>query len=134
MTSILSCECLVSGKSKDIHIGTSLVVQWWGMLLLMQGTQALFLVRDDSTCRGATKPMCHHHWAHTRVLLKPMFPDERSPHNDKPAHHKEGRADTQQSKPSAAKNKHVIFIFFFKDICVRWTATQKLWSQAKLAG
>ena len=37
--------------------GTSLVVQWLRICLPMQGTQVRSLVRGDSTCRGATKPM-----------------------------------------------------------------------------
>ena len=29
----------------------------------MQGTQVRGLVREDPTCRGATKPMRHNYWA-----------------------------------------------------------------------
>ena len=38
--------------------GTSLVAQWLRILLPMQGTRVRALVREDPTCRGATKPMC----------------------------------------------------------------------------
>ena len=37
---------------------TSLVVQWLGIHLLMQQTLVQSLVREDSTCGEATKPMC----------------------------------------------------------------------------
>ena len=37
---------------------TSLVVQWIRICLPMQGTWVQFLVREDSTCCGATKPVC----------------------------------------------------------------------------
>ena len=37
----------------------SLVVQWLRIHLAMQGTQVQSLVREDSTCRGAAKPVCH---------------------------------------------------------------------------
>ena len=41
--------------------GTSLVVQWLRIRLPMQGTQVRALVREDPTCRGATKPVCHNY-------------------------------------------------------------------------
>ena len=43
----------------------SLVVQWLRIRLPMQGTQVQSLVWEDPTCRGATKPMHHNHWACT---------------------------------------------------------------------
>ena len=43
------------------HCGTSLVVQWLRTHLPMQGTQVRALVREDPTCRGATKPMHHNY-------------------------------------------------------------------------
>ena len=42
---------------------TSLVVQWLGICLLKQQTLVQFLVRDNSTCGEATKPMCRDYWA-----------------------------------------------------------------------
>ena len=41
--------------------GTSLVAQWLRIHLPMQGTQVPALVREDPTCRGATKPMRHNY-------------------------------------------------------------------------
>ena len=41
--------------------GTSLVAQWLRIRLPMQGTQVRALVREDPTCRGATKPMHHNY-------------------------------------------------------------------------
>ena len=35
----------------------SLVAQWLRLCLPMQGTQVRALVREDLTCRGATKPV-----------------------------------------------------------------------------
>ena len=43
--------------------GTSLVAQLLRIRLSMQGTQVQALVREDPTCRGATKPMRHNYWA-----------------------------------------------------------------------
>ena len=40
---------------------TSLVAQWLRIRLPMQGTQVQALVREDPTCRGATKPVRHNY-------------------------------------------------------------------------
>ena len=40
---------------------TSLVVQWLRIRLPVQGTWVQSLVQEDSTCCGATKPMCHNY-------------------------------------------------------------------------
>ena len=37
--------------------GASLVAQWLGIQLPMQGTQVRALLQEDPTCRGATKPL-----------------------------------------------------------------------------
>ena len=42
---------------------TSLVAQWLRIRLPMQGTRVQALVREDPTCRGATKPMRHNYRA-----------------------------------------------------------------------
>ena len=39
----------------------SLVVQWLRICLPMQGTRVRALVQEDSTCRGATKPVRHNY-------------------------------------------------------------------------
>ena len=41
----------------------SLMAQWLGICLPMQGTQFRALVQEDLTCRRATKPMRHNYWA-----------------------------------------------------------------------
>ena len=51
--------------SKEFQVGTSPVAQWLRICLPMQGTRVRALVREDPTCRGATKPMHHNYW--TRV-------------------------------------------------------------------
>ena len=38
-----------------------LVTQWLRIHLPMQGTQVRALVREDPTCRGATKPVRHNY-------------------------------------------------------------------------
>ena len=81
---------------------TSLVVQWLRIHPPMQGTQ----VREDPTCRGATKPMCHNYracalepashnyWDHEPQLLKlerlePVLHNNRSHRHQKHMHRKE---------------------------------------------
>ena len=39
--------------------GASLVMQWLGIHLPMQGTWVQALVWEDLTCHGATGPLCH---------------------------------------------------------------------------
>ena len=39
----------------------SLVAQWLGICLLMQGTRVRALVWEDPTCRGATGPVSHNY-------------------------------------------------------------------------
>ena len=41
--------------------GTSLVAQWLRIRLPMQGIWVQALVREDPTCHGATKPVCHNY-------------------------------------------------------------------------
>ena len=82
----------------------SLVVQWLRIHLPMQGIWVRSLVREDPTCRGATKPMhhnywacalepaSHNYWARVPQLLKPahwepVLRSKRSHNNEKPAHH-----------------------------------------------
>ena len=48
---------------KHTHFRTSPVAQWLRTCLPMQGTRVRALVREDSTCRGATKPVRHSYWA-----------------------------------------------------------------------
>ena len=41
--------------------GASLVAQWLRVCLPMQETRVRALVREDPTCRGATKPVYHNY-------------------------------------------------------------------------
>ena len=50
---------LEKSQNKNDMLGTSLVVQWLRIRLPMQGTRVQALVREDPTCRGATKPVRH---------------------------------------------------------------------------
>ena len=43
----------------SFELGTSLVVQWLGIYLPIQGTQVPSLVQEDLTCHAVTKPMRH---------------------------------------------------------------------------
>ena len=46
---------------KNPQAWASLVAQWFIILLPVQGTQVQALVREDPTCRGATKPVRHNY-------------------------------------------------------------------------
>ena len=41
--------------------GASLVAQWLGIRLPMQGTRVRAPVREDPTCRGAARPVSHNY-------------------------------------------------------------------------
>ena len=74
--------------------GTSLVAQWLRIHLPTQGTQVRSLVREDPTCRGATKPVRHNYWGRILQLpkpvrLEPMLRNKRSHHNGKHTHRNE---------------------------------------------
>ena len=56
--------------------GTSLVVQWLRIRLPKQGTWVWSLIREDPTCRGATKPVRHNYWA---CALEPVSCNYWSP-------------------------------------------------------
>ena len=92
----------VTNINTIIITGTSLVAQWLRICLPMQGTR----VREDPTCRGATKPVrqnyractleptSHIYWACVPQLLKParwepVLHNKRSHCNEKPVHHNE---------------------------------------------
>ena len=63
-------------KQEKYTFGTSLVVQWLRIHLPLQGTRVRALVREDPTCRGATKPMRHNYWAYA---LEPVSHNYWSP-------------------------------------------------------
>ena len=69
----------------------------------MQGTQVWSLVREDSTCRGASKPQ-------GLELLKPALPRAYAPQLEKPLQREAltsqlEKAHMQQQRPSTNKNK-----------------------------
>ena len=81
-----SCQTL-----KSLSQGTFLVVQWLGIHLPMQGIWVWALVREDPTCRRATKPASHNYWVRVQQLLKPtclepMLRNKRSYRDEKPGH------------------------------------------------
>ena len=76
-------------KKRNATKGTSLGAQWLRIRLPTQGTQVRALVREDPTCRGATKPVRHNYWARVPQLLKPtclesVLRNKRSHQNKKP--------------------------------------------------
>ena len=67
---------------QKVWVWTSLVVQWLRIHLAMQETGVWFLVWEDPTCHGTTKPMHHNSWAGGH--LEPVPHNRRSHHNEKP--------------------------------------------------
>ena len=50
-----------TARKKRNTEGVSLVAQWLRICLPMQGARVRALVREDPTCRGATKPVRHNY-------------------------------------------------------------------------
>ena len=91
----------------------------------MQGTRVWALVREDPTCRRATKPVRHNYWAcalepasHNYracvselpkpACLEPVLHNKRSHPNEKPAHCNEQwppLATTRESLRTATKTQ-----------------------------
>ena len=63
-------------KKRMRKVWTSLMVQWSRIRLPMTGTRVRALVREDPTCHGATKPMCHNYGAYA---LEPVCHNYQSP-------------------------------------------------------
>ena len=83
-----------SHHTQKLTQGTSLVAQWLGVRLPMQRTRVWALVREDSTCRRAAKPVSHNYWARLPQLLRPVrlepvLRSGRGHCNEKPVHHNE---------------------------------------------
>ena len=101
------------------------MVQWLRIHLPMQGTWVPSLIREDPTCRGATKPVrhnywacalepaSHNYWAHTLQLpkptrLKPELRNKRSHRDEKSTHgnkEKPPPAATRESLCAATKTQ-----------------------------
>ena len=72
---------------------------------------------EDSTCQGATQPVCHNYWAHLLQLLKSMSPRAHALQQEKPLQWEAcvpqqttaplaaTKDWTPQWRPSTAKNK-----------------------------
>ena len=52
---------LLNCTLKMVNLGASLVAQWLGIHLPMQGTGIRALLREDPTCHGAAKPVSHNY-------------------------------------------------------------------------
>ena len=61
---LLSLFCLLMflGHLKTLGSRASLVAQWLRIRLPTQGTRVRTLLREDPTCRRATKPVHHDCW------------------------------------------------------------------------
>ena len=70
----------------------------------MQWTWVQFLVQEDSTCPGATKPVHHNYWAHA---LRACAPQQQKPPQREDLTPQLEKAQMQQWRLSAAINKYI---------------------------
>ena len=78
-----------------VNLGISLVVQCLGIHLPIQVAWVQFLVREDPTCHGATKPMLCNYWS--------QHPRAHAQHQEKPPHW--GAQALQLQRSSTAKKE-----------------------------
>ena len=103
----------------------------------MQGTWVRALVREDPTCRGATKPRrrnywacalepaSHNYWARVPQLLKPtclepVLRNKRSHRNEKPTHRNEHPTQPKIKINKFLKKGKRPNGFIVKNLCVTW--------------
>ena len=112
----------IRDKLKVLKFWTSLVAQWLRIHLPLQGTRVWFLVQEDSTCRGATKPVRHNYWSPgtetteptcrnywSPRALRPVLHNKRSHRNEKAARCNKKQpllATTRESLCTAMKTQH----------------------------
>ena len=92
---------------------SSLVTQWIRIHLPRQGTQVRSLDREDSTCCGISKPVCHNCWGPMLQLLKPTYLEpvlcNKGSHcNEKLTHHNAEQpllSSTRESRMKATKTE-----------------------------
>ena len=82
------------------------MAQWITIHLPVQGTQVQSLVRQDSTCLGATKAHGPQLWK--PECLEPVLHNKRSYYSEKPENHKEEQPQltTRESPCKATKTQH----------------------------
>ena len=84
---------------------TSQVAQWLRTCLPMQGTWVRPLVREDPTCRWATKPVCHNYWACAPQREATTMRSPCTTMKSRPRSLQLEKAHAQQRRPNAAINK-----------------------------
>ena len=87
ITCVDSCHQCYHNQDKEWCHRASLVVQRLRIHLAMRGVQVRFLIQEDPTGCGATKPMC----------LGPMLGNKRSQGNEKPANQNQRAAPAHHS-------------------------------------
>ena len=96
----------------------SLEIQWISIHLPMREMWVRSRVREESTCRGATKLVCHNYWgprAHrpgSTARGATTVRSLRTTVKSSPCSPQLGKARVQQQRPSAAKKKKKICYLF----------------------
>ena len=99
----------VEFRPKKITWGTSLIVQWIGIRMAMQGSRIWSLIWKDPTFYRTTKLMCLCSRAQELQWLKPTYPRAHTLQQEKPPQWEACAAqlasspDSQQPRPSPTK-------------------------------
>ena len=83
-----------------ISLGLPWWVQWLGVHLLVQGTQARFMGQEYTACCGAAEP-CVITAGPTRP--EPVLHSKRSPHREKPVRHNQRKPAHSSKDPAQPK-------------------------------
>ena len=77
-TCLTQSQTMLFDEAKNLFSknGTFLVAQWIKIYQPRQWSQVQSLVQEDSTCHGATKPICYNYWT---SILKPTSHNYWSP-------------------------------------------------------
>ena len=96
----------LKSQQKKKKIGISLVIQWLTICLPMQETRVQSLMWGDSTCQGATKPVCRNYWA---CALEPRnhgawVPRAHAPQQEKPLQWEAHAPHKEPPPPTATRD------------------------------
>ena len=91
-----------------------------GLIPVDQRDSTSHVVQRESTCHGATKPMCHNCQTHVAQLLKPthlgpVLHNKRSQHSEKAVHYSEEQhllAATRANKATKTQHSQESINFF----------------------
>ena len=116
---------LLGESDKIICVETSLVAQWLGVHLPMQGTRAQFLVQEDPTCLWTTKLLRLNYWAQTLEPPHRNYWSRRLPSMRHKRSHRDENAHAPQIRPITAKKITIVLKIKHNGKMQKWSQIRK---------